>query len=230
MNDRQRAVNQDLQTLGDAYRLGQIQRDEYRLRRRHVLAGLRAGDDADTTRKPIRSGSGDAARVRASAASPQAAAYSPAAAAAHRATGTAPAPVAASGVAWRYWLLFGLGLLLAAAALAMLVRAPDESPVPASAPTARSPLAELEASASAFTDRDDWQPAAVDAWVARWQRIDAGLRRQALARPALQHLRDQASYQLSVRKALAAPESGGDERDAGAASLEQLLKALDPAA
>lgn len=36
---RERAVNDDLQALADAYRLGQIPREEYRARRRRVLEG-----------------------------------------------------------------------------------------------------------------------------------------------------------------------------------------------
>ena len=89
------------------------------------------------------------------------------------------------------------------------------------------PLAELEASASRFTDRDDWQPTSVEAWIAGWQRADAALRRTALGRPALQQLRDQATYNLSVRKALAAPEAGADPAATGTEAIERLLQALD---
>lgn len=45
MNHREQAINQDLQILADAYRLGHIQRPEYRARRRHVLAGWQAIGD-----------------------------------------------------------------------------------------------------------------------------------------------------------------------------------------
>jgi hypothetical protein len=113
MNDRERAVNQDLQILGDAYRLRQIRRDEYRLRRRHVLAGLRARDDVETTRKPLRRA---AAVAAAASAQPQ---PQPAAAGS-----TAGSPRA--GVAWKYWLLFGFGLLVVAAVAWLLLRSPDE--------------------------------------------------------------------------------------------------------
>ncbi|WP_439641024.1 hypothetical protein [Nevskia sp.] len=45
MNHREQAINQDLQILADAYRLGHIQRPEYRARRRQVLAGWQAIGD-----------------------------------------------------------------------------------------------------------------------------------------------------------------------------------------
>lgn len=240
MNDRERAVNQDLQILGDAYRLGQIQREEYRARRRHVLAGLRASNDVDTTRKPIKAAAADAARAPVTTAghrgisgplSPSAAAERAAASGAPAATGVA-APVARASVAWKYWLLFGAGLLAVAVAVALLLKSPDEEAA-ASAVTpvaAADPLGELEASASRFTDRDDWQPTAVEAWLSGWQRADLAVRRAALARPALQQLRDQATYHLSVRKALAPADAGADAAAAGTDAIERLLRALDPSA
>ncbi len=214
MNDRLRAVNQDLQILGDAYRLGQIQRDEYRARRRHVLAALRSGGDADTTRKSLPAGPA-AARPRA----PQSS--SPPAA--------APTRPAAPSIAWKYWALFGIGMLVVAGALVWLLKAPEDALSPVAPVAARTPLADLEADASEFTARDDWQPASVEAWLARWTRAEPALRRQALSRPALQQLRDQAAYNLSVRKALATPDSNNDPAGSGTESLERLLRALDSA-
>jgi hypothetical protein len=230
MNDRERAVNQDLQILGDAYRLDQIRRDEYRVRRRHVLAGLRASQDADTTRKPVKATASDAARHRDPGATQRSISgpLSPSAAA-NRAAPEAAAVPSRSGVAWKYWLLFGVGLLIVAAAVALLLKSPDDGRTSSTAPASVSPLAELEASASGFADRDDWQSAAIDAWLARWQRADAALRREALARPALQALRDQATYNLSVRKALAAPDDAADSATAGTDAIERMLRALDPA-
>jgi len=230
MNDRERAVNQDLQILGDAYRLGQIQREEYRARRRHVLAGLRSGSDLDTTRKPGADRDFDTVRAPVP----------------HGASGLSAAPVAAgvdggrpsvrtaprgSSIAWQYWLLFGIGLVIVAVALALLLKSPDE-PAPATAvsaaPAALDPLAELEASIGQFTERDDWQAAAVDTLTLRWQRLDPALRRAALRRPALQQLRDQASYNLSVRKALASPDADADgSADPTTDAIERLLRALD---
>ena len=231
MNDRERAVNQDLQILGDAYRLGQIQREEYRARRRHVLAGLRASDDVDTTRKPIKGAAADAARAPVTTAghrgisgplSPSAAADRARLSAASGAADAA-APAARAGVAWKYWLLFGAGLLAVAVAVALLLKSPDEE-------AAADPLNELEAAASRFSDRDDWQPTAVEAWLSNWQRADLAVRRAALARPALQQLRDQATYNLSVRKALAPADAGADAAAAGTEAIERLLRALDPSA
>ncbi|WP_293371309.1 hypothetical protein [Nevskia sp.] len=212
MSDRLHAVNQDLQILGDAYRLGQIQRDEYRARRRHVLAALRSGGDADTTRKSLPMAQSGPRRT------------------APLPTTAAATKPAAPPVARKYWLLFGIGVLGLAAVLAWLLKAPEDAPPSAVAPVAaRTPLADLEAAASELTARDDWQAATVQAWLIRWQQAEPALRRQALSRPALQHLRDQAAYNLSVRKALATPDSEGDPDGNGTESLERLLRALESA-
>lgn len=229
MNDRERAVNQDLQILGDAYRLGQIQREEYRARRRHVLAGLRSSNDVDTTRKPLKGSSSETIRSPLTATRTISGPLSPAAAA-ERARPSMPsaAAPAARSVAWKYWLLFGIGLLVVAVAVALLLKSPDEEPKLSAAPAVvGDPLAELEASASRFTDRDDWQQPSVEAWIVGWQRADISVRRAALGRPALQQLRDQATYNLSVRKALAAPEAGADPAATGTEAIERLLQALD---
>lgn len=68
MNERERAANNDLQMLGDAYRLGQIPRDEYRARRRHVFAGLRGNPASNASRSPDLAGLPDAARRTSAAA------------------------------------------------------------------------------------------------------------------------------------------------------------------
>eukprot|EP00611_Tribonema_gayanum_P032693 TRINITY_DN9880_c0_g1_i2.p1 TRINITY_DN9880_c0_g1~~TRINITY_DN9880_c0_g1_i2.p1 ORF type:complete len:234 (-),score=45.96 TRINITY_DN9880_c0_g1_i2:459-1160(-) len=230
MNDRERAVNQDLQILGDAYRLGQIQREEYRARRRHVLAGLRSSNDVDTTRKPLKGSNSETVRahVPLSGSRTISGPLSPAAAAERARPAMASAAPAARSVAWKYWLLFGIGLLVVAVAVALLLKSPDEEPKLSAAPAAVvDPLAELEASASRFTDRDDWQKPAIEAWIASWQGADVAVRRTALGRPALQQLRDQATYNLSVRKALAAPEAGADPAATGTEAIERLLQALD---
>lgn len=231
MNDRERAVNQDLQILGDAYRLGQIQREEYRARRRHVLAGLRSSNDVDTTRKPLKGSNSETVRAQVPLAGSRTISgpLSPAAAA-DRARPAMPASSAAAprSVAWKYWLLFGIGLLVVAVAVALLLKSPDEEPKLSAAPVVvADPLAELEASASRFTDRDDWQQPSIEAWIASWQGADLAVRRAALGRPALQQLRDQATYNLSVRKALATPEAGADPAATGTDAIERLLQALD---
>ncbi|MFC0577744.1 hypothetical protein [Paraburkholderia solisilvae] len=66
MSERERQVNLRLNELDDAHRLGHMARDEYRLRRRRLLASL--GDDTrkagrDTVRRPAPAG--DAATLAA---------------------------------------------------------------------------------------------------------------------------------------------------------------------
>jgi hypothetical protein len=53
MTERERQINQGLHALDDAHRLGRIARDEYRLRRRHLLASL-IDDTYETVRDTVR--------------------------------------------------------------------------------------------------------------------------------------------------------------------------------
>jgi hypothetical protein len=69
MSEQKRQVNLQLDTLGDAHRMGRMPRDEYRLRRRLLLASL--CDDScetgrDTVRRPANPGR-PSARARAAA-------------------------------------------------------------------------------------------------------------------------------------------------------------------
>ena len=117
MNERERSANSDLQILGDAYRLGQIPRDEYRARRRRVFAGLRGDPASNASRSPDLNGLPDAARrssaVSASRNEAKAGIAMPASAAPPLGT---PAP----GIRSKYgWLLAIVLLILAAALLAV---------------------------------------------------------------------------------------------------------------
>lgn len=117
MNERERSANSDLQILGDAYRLGQIPRDEYRARRRRVFAGLRGDPASNASRSPDLNGLPDAAR-RSSAVSSsrnEAKAGNAMPASAAQPSGT-PAP----GIRTYGWLLAIVLLILAAALLAVL--------------------------------------------------------------------------------------------------------------
>jgi hypothetical protein len=53
MSERERQINRGLHALDDAHRLGRIARDEYRLRRRHLLASL-LDDTYETVRDTVR--------------------------------------------------------------------------------------------------------------------------------------------------------------------------------
>jgi hypothetical protein len=53
MTERERQINQGLHALDDAHRLGRIARDEYRLRRRHLLAPL-IDETYETVRDTVR--------------------------------------------------------------------------------------------------------------------------------------------------------------------------------
>ncbi|MBA4285313.1 MAG: hypothetical protein C0434_07245 [Xanthomonadaceae bacterium] len=224
MNDRERSVNRDLQILGDAYRLGQIQREEYRARRRHVLATLTAGGDPDSTRRPMAGSPVETIRApRPPAGEAGVQLPTPAASGAETSPRTSR----------KYGLLLVIGLLLAAAAIALaLVLLKTSEPLPAvsSASSADDPLAELDAATARFSEQDDWRPAAIDAWMTRWQQLEPDLRGAALARPTLQQLHDQAVYKRSVRRALAAPDAVPEAGvDAAGDAIERLLHALDGA-
>lgn len=207
MNERERAVNQDLQTLGDAYRLGQIRRDDYRARRRRVLASLKVVE-GDTTRQPLRAGrAGDEREPSSGKVQP----------------GMNPV--------WKYGLLLVVGLSLLVVLLYLRLGDGSRSAVEPEAVSMAAPavtpaaLSALEVEAEQFLIRDDWQPASVSAWLQRWQSIDEAARRAALDSPVLQRMRAQLAYEISVQKAL----QGGDTPTADTAVLEQLARALDPA-
>jgi hypothetical protein len=54
MSERERQANLGLQSLDEAHLLGRITRNEYRLRRRHLLAGLADADAATAKRDTVR--------------------------------------------------------------------------------------------------------------------------------------------------------------------------------
>lgn len=222
MNDRERSVNRDLQILGDAYRLGQIQREEYRARRRHVLATLTAGGDPDSTRRQMAGSPVETIRAPRPPAG-EAGVQLP--------TPAASGAETASRTSRKYGLLLVIGLLLAAAAIALvLLKTSEPLPAMSSASSADDPLAELDAATARFSEQDDWRPAAIDAWMTRWQQLEPDLRGAALARPTLQQLRDQAVYKRSVRRALAAPDAVPEAGvDPAGDAIEHLLHSLDGA-
>jgi hypothetical protein len=53
MTEREQQINRSLHALDDAHRLGRIARDEYRLRRRHLLAPL-IDETYETVRDTVR--------------------------------------------------------------------------------------------------------------------------------------------------------------------------------
>ena len=53
MTEREQQINRGLHALDDAHRLGRIARDEYRLRRRHLLAPL-VDEAVETMRDTVR--------------------------------------------------------------------------------------------------------------------------------------------------------------------------------
>lgn len=240
MNNRERSVNQALQKLGDAYRFGRLSLDDYRLKRRELLGALRPGD-TETERNPLLPDELDAAPGSALAS--------------HLPKASRVAGHAASTSSRRLWWLGGAVFALGVLALAaLIVTEPSSQAVPAAngdtAPPAGTaghaevPLdaatAAAERAAQALVDANDWQALAIAQWLAQWQALSADGQRQLRARPALQGLRDQARYRLSVDRALAigdlgtsdaasdsASDSGSDGAAARTRSLQALLDAID---
>jgi len=114
MNERERAANNDLQILGDAYRLGQIPRDEYRARRRRVFAGLRGDPGSNVSRSPDLDGLPEAARQSSAALSSRNEAK---AGIALPVSAARPSETPASGIRKYGWLLAIIILLILAAVL-----------------------------------------------------------------------------------------------------------------
>ena len=116
MNERERAANNDLQILGDAYRLGQIPRDEYRARRRRVFAGLRGDSASNASRSPDLNGLPDAAPRSSAVSSSRNEAK---AGIALPVSAAQPSGTPTTGIREYGWLLAFVLLILAAALLAM---------------------------------------------------------------------------------------------------------------
>ena len=121
MTDQEPDVNQHLQMLSDAYRLGQIDHNEYRLRRRHALSAVPV-HAAGITGKCKNSNSNICARIIGVTSKSSSALGSTAFVAVCRKI----APPAASAVFLRavgkYWLLFALVLLLGIVTVAQLLQ------------------------------------------------------------------------------------------------------------
>ncbi len=232
MNNRERSVNQALQKLGDAYRFGRLSLDDYRAKRRELLGALRPGD-TETERNPLLPDDLDAIPGSALAS--------------HLPKASRVASPAESTSSRRLWWLagavFALGLLALAALLVTEPSPPAETGGHADVPLDAS-AAEVERAAQALVDADDWQPPAIAQWLMQWQALSVDGRQQLRARLAVQGLRDQARYRLSVDRALAAGDGGtasaaGDSgsdtaSDTGSArgaartqSLQALLDAID---
>ncbi|MBN6149142.1 hypothetical protein JR065_02215 [Xanthomonas sp. AmX2] len=105
MNDAQQRANAQLHALAEAYQHGRIGRDEYRARRRNVLAAVRGGAQGITHRNALR----------------------PAVPPAHAGHEPLPLLLAAAPARRRRfgWLLLGLALLLA---LLLLLLFADATP------------------------------------------------------------------------------------------------------
>jgi|GEM_PF-597206 len=236
MSQGEQAVNDDLRALGDAYRLGQIARAEYRSRRRHLLSSAIVSD-VETARNPIAASPQAAAQSRPGRAAPQTAAGP---VSAPRATirpysgpSTPASPPRKSGFGWLQ--IAGLVIVmvvLAGVGFAFLMTPSAKNAKSASSqtPAAPDPAAALDDAATQFVDNGRWTATDIEAFLRTWNAAGEVARKDVIGRPSFVHLREQLAYNIRVTKVLlddAAPDSSKIEQAKALDTMDQELnKAL----
>lgn len=191
-------INEALRALGEEFRMGMVGAEEYRARRR-VLIGSWGERDVTTSPRSLRSAPAPATAQMPVQRDPRAA---PLPAPARR---WGAVPAIATGVA-----------LIAAAAAGYGVWQRQHAPAlptMADAPVAAAPeIAAIREAADAFVARNDWDPQALDEFLARWRSVPAALRAEARATPALRTLRHALQQNIEAESQLVAPDATADQR------------------
>lgn len=191
-------INDAMRQLGEEFRLGMVQPEEYRSRRRMLIESWY---ERDVTTSP--------GSLRATFPAPESAptAWRPAA---------APAPTAnvprlvliglavVVGIAVSAWLVFG----------AKKPAAPEATPaavIPALPPASAQVLAVRKA-AEDFLVANAWEQAQVDLLLEHWRRLSPEDRARAREEPAVRTLRFKLDQNLQAEAQLVAPDAPAEDR------------------
>lgn len=189
-------INDALKQLGEEFRLGMVQPEEYSSRRRLLLESWY---ERDVTTSP--------GSLRSALAPPRAVPQQPAAAPA--ATGFMPRLV-----------LIGLAVLVGIAASAWLVlgnkkpaldQAAPVAAIPALPPASAQVLAVRKA-AEDFLAANAWEQAQVDLLLGQWRQLSPEDRVRAREEPAVRTLRFKLDQNLQAEAQLVAPDAQPEER------------------
>lgn len=189
MASHEARINDALKQLGEEYRLGMVQAEEYRSRRRALLESW---GEIEATTSP------GSLRAK-TATTPQRA--SPAAATPAPARNTSIMPVV---------IIVALVGAVAAGYFALKPRAPAGS-APA-AEVLSAPVQAARKAADDFLAANAWDAAAVDAFLAVWSTLDAADRARASELPSLRTLRYKLEQNLQAEAQVVAPDASPEER------------------
>jgi len=184
-------INDALKQLGEEYRLGMVQPEEYRARRRMLLE---TWNERDVTTSPgsLKSKLPLLPPIQRAAAQ-------------------------ADDKNLPKLILIGLAVLVAIAASAYLTFAPKQAPVaaPAAVPALPPPSAAVLAARKAAEDflaLNAWEPAQVEIVLGQWRALSADDRVRAREEPALRTLRYKLDQNIQAESQLVAPEAPPEDR------------------
>ena len=200
MSGHEARINDALKQLGEEFRLGMVAADEYRSRRRMLIASW---DEIEVTTSP--------GSLRSVGVAPAAA---PAAQPAARIAASPPPKKANPFV----FVAIGAGvLILAGAGWVLSHRAQPSTPnsmrsaVPAVAP-ASAAVEAIKKAADEFLARNNWDADAVDAFAAQWRALSAEDQARALEEPSLRTLRHELSQNLKAESELVTADTPPEQR------------------
>jgi hypothetical protein len=184
-------INDALKQLGEEYRLGMVQPEEYRARRRMLLESW---NERDVTTSP-----GSLKSKLASLPPSQGVAAK---------AGDKNTPKL---------ILIGLAVLVAIAASAYLTFGPKQAAVvaPAAAPAAPPPSAAVLAARKAAEDflaLNAWEPAQVEAVLQQWRALSPYDRVRAREEPAIRTLRYKLDQNIQAESQLVSPDASPEDR------------------
>jgi hypothetical protein len=193
MSSHEARINDALKQLGEEFRLGMVQAEEYRSRRRLLLESW---GEIDATTSP------GSLRVK-TATTPNRAK-----------PGTAPAPAAATRSIVPVVVVAALVVLAIAGFLLLKPKAQpagagaDVAPAEALSPQVLA----VRKAADDFVAVNVWDAAAVEAFLQQWRALDAADRARADEQPALRTLRYKLDQNIQAESQLVAPDAPPEER------------------
>ena len=184
-------INEALRQLGEELRLGMVQPEEYRTRRRMLIDSWH---EQEVTTSP-----GSLRSVGLSTIPPGQRKAFP-----------------GGGLGTPKLILIGLGVLVAMAVSAWLTfggrKAESEVPAPPAAAPLSAPVQAASKAAEDFLAANAWEAAPIDALLAQWRQLSPEDRAQAREQPAVRTLRFKLDQNIQAESQLVAPDAPPEER------------------
>ncbi|HUR40807.1 MAG TPA: hypothetical protein VM240_06515 [Verrucomicrobiae bacterium] len=206
MSGHEARINEALKQLGEEFRLGMVQAEEYRARRRLLLESW---GERDATTSP------GSLRARASTTLTHE----------HAPRSAAPAPP-------RKGVAIAVGVLLAAmitgAGYLLLRRPPPAAPAVAPTPVAPAlsvPAVAARKAADEFLAANVWEAAAIEGFLSHWRNLSADDRAMVSEQPSLRTLRYELTRNIEAETQLVGPDATPEQRQR-LATLESFAREL----